>query len=285
MRVFQHYDIAYRKKDEELFTIVEQPKYGWTADPFLVKYRGELLLFAEIFLYNSERNGVIGYCKYEDGRFGDWTVTMDRHWHLSYPNVFVKNDKLYMVPESYQLGEVVLYELISFPDKWRKVNSYISDVEYCDSTFFNYTDGNNYMFTFERSGKPPAGTGLLYKVQEGKLCDKQVIAEGLEGVRCGGNVIVDSGNYIRVAQDCKEEYGKGLIFFKIDSVSPSYKEHEIRRLYVDQIKGHFHKDYIGIHTYNTIDDLEVIDLRYASSTREEEEASERVRKVFWGKYE
>lgn len=42
--------------------------------------------------------------------------------------------------------------------------------------------------------------------------------------------------------------------------------------------------YTGIHTYNAIDDLEVIDLKYSVSNEEEQEARERIRKVFVDKY-
>ena len=285
MKVFHHYDIAYRKKGEKNFKIVKPPKYGWVADPFLVEYKNEVYLFAEIFLYKSERNGVIGYCKYDGDGFGDWIVTMDKHWHLSYPNVFVENGKLYMVPESYQLGEVVLYELQEFPAKWKKLHSYIADVEYVDSTFLDYKDGNRYMFTFERGNKSPEGTGILYRIDNGKLMNKIVLSNSLEGSRCGGKIIEKDGKYIRVGQNCVREYGGGLIFYEIDSISPVYKEHELCRVEPTDIPGDFDKVYTGVHTYNVCNDIEVIDLRYPSSTKEENEASNRVHGVFVNKYE
>lgn len=100
--MFKRWEIAYRRAGEEKFHLIPNPPYGWCADPFLVEYHDTIYLFAEIFLYKSERNGVIGYCTYENGRFGAWTITMDKHWHLSYPNVFVYENNLYMCPESYQ---------------------------------------------------------------------------------------------------------------------------------------------------------------------------------------
>lgn len=285
MRRFSHYDIAYRIKGEEEYKLVKPPEYGWTADPFLVEYDGKVLLFAEIFLFKSERNGVIGYCEYDGKAFGEWTISMDRHWHLSYPNVFVLSDKLYMIPESYQLGEVVLYELVEFPDKWKKVRSYISDVEYCDTTLLDYKDGNSYMFTFERMEKNPGGKGFIYKIGEEDIFDKHLFSESLLGARCGGKVIVRDNKYIRVGQNSVREYGAGLVFYEIDSVSPEYKEHEIKRLNPEDIKVNSEKEYTGLHTYNELNGIEVIDLKYFSSTQEEEEASDRTRKVFLNKYD
>ena len=280
MKVFHHYDIVYRKAGDNKLNFVEPPAYGWVADPFLVKYKERIFLFAEIFLFLSERNGVIGYCEYIDGKFSNWIITMDKHWHLSYPNVFVRNGELYMVPESYQLEEVALYRLKEFPDKWEKERVILDNVEYCDSTFLN-DNGEEYMFTFERGRKSPEGRGLLYKLSTGEF---QVLSDSLEGTRCGGKIIYENGKKIRVGQDCVMEYGKGLIFYEIESIWPKYKEKEIGRLYVEDLEFDRRREYTGVHTYNRISDLEVFDLRYASSTLEEEQASDRVHKVFVDKY-
>lgn len=284
MKTFHHYDIAYRTEKNGIFKVIDNPPFGWVADPFLVEYQGAIYLFAEIFLCLSERNGVIGYCKYEEGKFGEWTVSMDRHWHLSYPNVFVEDEKLYMIPESYQLGEVVKYELVEFPNKWKKVCTYISDVEYCDSTFLEYKDGNQYMFTFERKAGSAAGNGYIFQISDGKLSNKRLFSDCLLGARCGGKVIEENGVYIRVAQDCEGGYGSGLVFFEIDEIQPEFREHEIKRLYPTDIAIDSDKEYTGLHTYNRLRNIEVIDLKYVSSSKEEEEASERVHKVFLNKY-
>ena len=178
---------------------------------------------------------------------------MDRHWHLSYPNVFVENGKLYMIPESYQLGEVVKYELIEFPDKWKKVSSYISDVEYCDSTFLDYKDGNRYVFTFERK----EGNGFLFQITDDKFCNKRFISNSPLGTRCGGKIIRDGDKYIRLGQNCVREYGAGLVFYEIDSVFPEYNEHEVGRLEPGDIEIDSTKEFTGLHTYNKLGDLEV----------------------------
>ena len=59
VKKYEHWQIAYRE-DEGEFKLVSNPDWAWAADPFLVKYKGEIYLFAELFLYKSERNGVIG---------------------------------------------------------------------------------------------------------------------------------------------------------------------------------------------------------------------------------
>lgn len=284
MKPFHHYWIAYREGGKGEFQIIEPPSYGWTADPFLVEYENEIYLFAEIFLYKTERNGKIGYCKYKDGKFGQWHISMDKHWHLSYPNVFVKNGKLYMVPESYQLEEVCLYELVSFPDKWKKVKTYINNVEYCDSTFMEY-EGQQYMFTYERCPDRAEDKELLYRLEGGELAEKQVISTNQAGARAAGNIIIDNGKYIRVAQNGVPTYGAGLIFYQIDSVWPEYREHEIKRAYARDFNRSWDDSrYDGCHTYNRLGNLEVIDIIGVREIPEEEIASRRVHEVFLNKY-
>ena len=280
---FYHYDIAYKTSKMNKFHLLEPPKYGWVADPFLVRYDGELYLFAEIFLYKTERNGVIGYTKFKDNGFGEWTVTMDKHWHLSYPNVFVKDGKLYMCPEAYQSEEVSLYELIAFPNKWKKVKTYIDNVAYCDSTFLE-VDGNLYMFTFERGESGSEGLGVLCVVEDGKIKEKKIISTSSEGARPAGNILVENGKYIRVAQNCKPSYGYGLIFYEIESLWPEYREHEIKRLSIIDIQPEWKDKYCGVHTYNKLDDMVVIDLKKETFSEEEYEAQQRVRQIFMNKY-
>lgn len=280
---YYHYHIAYKTSEMEEFRVINNPNYGWVADPFLVKYEDEIYLFAEIFLYKSERNGVIGYTKYEGNGFGDWTVTMDRHWHLSYPNVFVKNGKLYMCPESYQSREVSVYELIGFPDKWKKVWTYINDVEYCDSTFLS-DENNMYMFSFERKGNGVDGNGVLCKIVDGIIEDVRIISSNPTGSRPGGNILKKNGKYIRVAQNSIPEYGTGLVFYEIDNLWPNYSEHEIKRIKVKDINPKWSGKYCGVHTYNVLDDMTVIDLKEETFSMEEYEAQQRVRQVFVNKY-
>lgn len=284
MRKYYHWSIAYKEQGMERFEIVPNPAWGWCADPFIIEYQGIIYLFAEIFLYKSERNGVIGYCTFENGKFGEWKVCMDEHWHLSYPNVFIRNNNLYMCPESYQKKEVGIYELQEFPDKWKKVHTLLENVKYVDSTFMRYK-GKDYMFTFKPTFKGSEGGLLLFQIDEnGKLSEPQLISDNVGNARPGGKVIYEGEKVIRVSQDSTHGYGYGLVFNDIISVFPEYREKEIKRITVKDIEGNFKRNYLGIHTYNRCGTIEVIDLKYADFSMKEYRAQKRVRKVFLNKY-
>ena len=43
-----------------------------------------------------------------------------------------------MCPETYQVGEVAVYELVEFPNKWKKVCILLDNIECVDSIFLIY---------------------------------------------------------------------------------------------------------------------------------------------------
>lgn len=283
MKKFNHWQIAYRTNKYEEFKLLPNPKYAWAADPFLVEFKGQIYLFAELYLYKSERNGVIGYCEYQDGQFSEWTVTMDRHWHLSYPNVFVYDGKLYMCPESYQRYDVSIYQLQEFPDQWKKIVTLIDNEKCADSTFFQY-NGESYLFKFKPSFRQYGGELYLCHIKGGHINEEQYITDNRMLARPGGNILYIDGKYIRVSQDCSNGYGCGLVFSEIRSVWPRYEEQIIKRISVNDICGLHKGKYIGIHTYNALNGLEVVDLKYTAFSLQEYMAQRRIRKVFLNKY-
>lgn len=281
---FDHWQVAYRKKGTSCFIMIPNPPYGWAADPFLVEYQNELYLFAELFLYKSERKGVIGYCKYQDEKFGEWHVTMDKHWHLSYPYVFVQNGKLYMCPESIQSEEVSIYELIEFPDRWKKSKILLLNGRFADTTPFQYRN-ETYMFTFRHpENSLVKGTLYLYKWEGEYKFQHQKISSDISCARPGGRLIFENDKMIRVSQDSEGGYGRGLVFSIIDSVWPVYQEHIIKKVYPSDLEIYDKKKYIGMHTYNRCKGLEVIDLKHSVYSWAERKAQNRVRKVFLNKY-
>lgn len=279
-----HWEVAWRRMGEEKYHVIANPTWGWCADPFLVMHDGRLYLFAEIFLWKTERNGVIGYCVFDGDKWSNWTVSMDKDWHLSYPNVFSQDGKIYMCPETKRLGEVALYQLVDFPDKWKKVRVYISNVEYVDPTFLELNN-NEYMIAYDNPKNIEGnGRGIICKVTETGLSNVDVFSDDLEGSRCGGKIIYKDGKVIRVGQNCKKTYGGGLIFYEIDKVEPYYEEHEIDRINPDDIISDSDHKIIGVHTYNYCFGIEVIDLKYMSTSIDEYIARYRTRKIFTEKY-
>ena len=281
---YMHWQIAYRTSPEEPFKMVPNPEFAWAADPFLIKYEEKIYLFAELFLYKSERNGVIGYCEFMGDHFSEWKVTMDEHWHLSYPNVFVCNGRLYMCPESYQKKEVSVYELQKFPNQWRQAETLFTNVQYVDTTFLQY-EGEQYIFTFSPTFKGDEGTLLLYKRgTDGTLSEPLEITDDVSCSRPGGSIIKEKGKLYRVSQDSTHFYGDGIVFSEIDALWPVYREHVVKRMTPQNQQVITKKKVLDMHTYNRCGKLEVIDVRYYEPSFGEYLAAQRTHKVFLNKY-
>lgn len=281
---YMHWQIAYRTSREETFRLIENPSYAWAADPFLVEYEGKIYLFAELFLYRSERNGVIGYCIYENGRFGKWQVTMDEHWHLSYPNVYTRDGELFMCPESWQKNEVGIYRLAEFPNKWEQVGCLFRNVHYVDTTFLEQGE-ERYIFTFAPTFLGDEGQLLLIKEKaDGTRTKPVVLTEDRSLARPGGKILKEEGKLFRVSQNCKNSYGEGLVFSEIDALWPGYQEHVVKRITPQDLKIETKQEILGVHTYNRCGELEVIDVKYYASSFSEYQAARRTHKVFLNKY-
>lgn len=281
---YYHWQIAYKLKSEDTYHLIPNPKYAWAADPFLVEFKGHIYLFAELFLYKSERNGVIGYCEYTEGGFSDWMISMDEHWHLSYPNVFVKDGKLLMCPETYQKNEVSIYELVDFPNNWELVKTIINNKKLVDTTFLSIDD-ENYMFSFEPTFKGDNGSLVIYKTDEdNRILEGKVITDDRLVARPAGNFINKDEKLYRVCQISENSYGEGINITEVESVWPEYKEKIVKTIYPSDIKIDSSKKFEGIHTYNSLGDLEVIDLKFYNPSLTEYFASRRTKKVFTNKY-
>ncbi len=282
---YMHWQIAYRTSEEEPFRLVENPGYAWAADPFLVEYQGRIYLFAELFLFRSERNGVIGCCVYENGRFGTWQIAMDEHWHLSYPNVYTKDGGLFLCPESWQKNEVGIYRLLEFPDKWEQTDCLFRNVHYVDTTFLE-EKGERYIFTFAPTFSGDEGKLLLIKEQGDKSLTKPLIlTEDKSLARPGGNILREDGKLYRVSQNCQNSYGEGLVFSEIDALWPKYREHVVKRIGPKDLRIEAEQEILGVHTYNRCGELEVIDVKYFAPSFSEYRAAKRTRKVFLNKYD
>ena len=77
-----------------------------------------------------------------------------RLFHLSYPNVFEYDGRIYMMPESGHNNDIRLYEMAEDLQSCRFVKSLIEGANFVDSTIFRH-DNVNYLFTSVYKGKQP----------------------------------------------------------------------------------------------------------------------------------
>ncbi len=255
----ESWNIAFRKKGEKKFledvttpfALINNSFRFWAADPFVFEDGNDVYIFAELYDY-IKRRGIIGYYRINDPE-SKWTPVISEDYHLSFPYIFKYNDQIYILPETSQNSSVHLYRAVKFPDKWEKNEVLLSGVKYADTTPFS-SYGRRMAFSYDLS--VPCLRVIDFTDGRNVVAD----SSSPELKRPAGKI--DLLEHIRVAQNCKEDYGKGLIFYSFSlGEDLSYEEREYRRIFPEDLMLS-RKIYLdGIHTYNSSEHYEVIDIK------------------------
>ncbi len=268
----QHYQVAYRKRTGAIdefplknnsapFELLKNTWRYWAADPFLFENNGETFIFCELYDFVLRR-GVIGYSKWEKDRFTKWKPILVEPFHMSYPLIFRHKDSIYMLPETYQSGELRLYRATEFPEKWEYCKTLEKDCSLVDTTIAKHVAGNGYIgYTLSTTDRTVWKLMLdddLNLIEFVRIADVQEQTQ-----RNGGNMITGDGKLVRPCQDCKEAYGQNLIFrimdpHTLEEMSEYCVKHD--EIYVCDHHGKKAKTY-GMHTYNRVSNFEVVDIK------------------------
>lgn len=249
--------------DKKEWTIIENPRFGWCADPFLYEHKGEYYIFAEMYMYARGMGG-IGYCKQYGNGFSKWKLVIKEPYHLSYPNIFEQGGEVYICPESGMSDEIYLYRCVGFPDKWVKDKVLFSGCNCADTTFMPDTV-NNDIFEYGITWKGVSEGLYFLKLDNGKIVirDDGMVTKDNTYARPAGNFCFEDGVLYRPGQIGEPNYGAGLAIVQCSMDSGIYKEKAIERLYADKFRFNKNPGKItGVHTYNRLGRYEVIDLQF-----------------------
>ncbi len=266
----QHYQVAYRRvksdfnkfpltaDNENAFCLIPNTLRYWAADPFLYAYDGTLYLFAELYDFVN-RKGVIGYCVWKNNRFTKWKPIIDEPFHMSYPLVFSSNGYVYMIPETHQANELILYKAVDFPYKWKREKTLLQDCRLVDTTVTPKMGGGYNGFALSKDGLCALIIDENLNVKDFTTLKSADAATN----RNGGNMIHKNGKIIRPCQDCTKEYGYSLIFRELDQ--STMEETDVYNLNIKDVRVNNSAgkpiQIYGLHTYNKVGDVEVIDIK------------------------
>ncbi|MEG3222149.1 hypothetical protein PD716_16155 [Vibrio gigantis] len=114
------------------FIDIPREKGYFIADPFLLDVNGKSYIFYEKCKLVRGK----GYlCCVDIDNLDKEIDVLVEEYHLSYPNVFLFDERLYMLPQS-DNGKIDVYKCVEFPEKWEKVNTLI------ESSVFDFADTN-----------------------------------------------------------------------------------------------------------------------------------------------
>lgn len=242
----------------------------WTADPFLFKNNDKYYLFFEAY-DRLKRKGVIGVREISEHSFGKINIIYQSNNHLSYPFIYRENNDIYILPESCNSGELFRLRCIDFPYKWEK-EKIIANERLLDTTLFDYKNRRYYIS--QRAGFGAFDrVDLFYDDDNGIFteCKNNPVKVDVNTARGAGKIFNYKDKLIRPSQDCGKYYGEKLNFNEVKSITESFYEEELIKticvsdIKVEQKRNLKKHDIIGIHTYNKLDNIEVIDLKTANN--------------------
>lgn len=256
-----YYRVAFRKKGKHAlltdavtpFKAIRNNWRYWVADPFVFEYDGETYIFAELFDY-LRRRGVIGYSKLgSNGNFSRWKEIIVEPYHMSYPQIFEYDGEIYIVPETGSGRTLDMYRAVDFPDKWEKSVNLAKDVVFADTTLLN-RGGKLYALACDME-RTKNSELVLFGVNENmKLCSTEL------------GCVVNDPVTARAAGEMFE-YGKRLNFLEVDSdFSSYYREKTVKTVDVKDLNIIGIKNPLRVHTYNSSENYEVIDVYSANKS-------------------
>ncbi len=211
------------------------------ADPFLFEEGGVTYLFFERYSY-AERKGTIWCCELRaDGSPTEPRLVLEAEHHLSYPHVFRAGAEIYLLPESADAGEVVLYRAAEFPLRWTRERTLL-ELRAVDPTLLEH-GGRLWLFVnpFERGGSPDEELHLYHA---DSLAGPWVshpanpLVSDVRRARGAGRIVRLGDLLVRPAQDCSRAYGAAVVFNRIEVLTESeYVETPLGRLGATWLPG------------------------------------------------
>lgn len=265
----ESWNVAFRAKPtgsilndtDEMFHVIPNAFRYWAADPFVMERDGKAYIFAELYDYILRR-GVLGCCVISGGKPGKWTPVIREEFHLSYPCLLKRDDRVYMMPESCAGEVLTVYEAVEFPHQWKKQQNLRANVKFADTTPFPSAAST---LALTHRVDDPQNPRLTLIDLEKKLPDTAIPGAIAFRSRPAGHVFEMDGKRIRPVQyseDCGNGYGKGLIFCECKlSENLQYSEREIRELHPEDLIYDRPMFLDGMHTYNSSEHYEVIDIK------------------------
>ena len=240
------------------FKLVKNNLFFWRADPFLLTVGENDYLFVEIGNKITGK-GSLAFARIDNGKIKHkFKRCAFERFHMSFPNVFVLDGKICMIPETKRDNCLALYSCSNLNEGFKKTKVLIGNVSVVDSTFFN-----NYLLCYNNSTDLPFLQ--FYKTKSFLESSYELflsIEDKNKKLRAAGNIfIAKNGDLILPTQNCEKGYGKGLIFNKLflddlkTSISPMLE------ISCEKASKLLKRKVVGIHTYNSNQQYEVVDIK------------------------
>ncbi|MBK3519938.1 glucosamine inositolphosphorylceramide transferase family protein [Carboxylicivirga marina] len=237
------------KKENDRKLLLPGGKDGW-ADPFVVdgKY-----LFVEQIDFKSNKGKLVVTELDDNSDIVKYETIIDEPFHLSYPNVFKKDDLWYMLPESAADKSLRLYVSSNFPTEWSFKRKLKADIRFLDFTPL-YHNGFWWLFTTSKVMERGSSYDQLYLFYSEDFINDEwqphpqnpVITDS-SVARPAGNLYWHNNELYRPSQDCFNKYGGSIKVNRVVKLSKEeYKEELVEEISSQTLGVKAH----AVHTIN-----------------------------------
>ena len=221
-------------------------KYTFQADPFIVEKADKLYVFYEAFSFRNSKGTL--RCRVLDRELTEIDDVKlegfdDLKCHLSFPFLIHINDQLFMIPESSERKEVILFQSVEFPVRWKKIKVLISDTEVTDNVFLTINE-TCYLLSTTMDNE------IIIHSAENIYGQWQRIAPSLKVSNhhhrgAGAPYLVDNKMYFLTQECTPETYGKSIYIKELVTLSNTIFDESL----IEKINSSInHSD--GVHTLN-----------------------------------
>jgi hypothetical protein len=234
-------------------------RHEFFADPFGIVRDGKLTVLCE-YLDRRDGPGRIVALD-EDDAAAARAVDVGPSVHRSYPYLLEHAGRLYCIPETEAANEVVLYEVESFPDRWRRCATLISGRSFVDATPFEYQN----RWWLAASVPAPGGAECeLHLFHADRLTgpwrahEANPVKVDVRSARPAGTPFWKDGVLYRPAQDCSQDYGGRVVINRVLELTVKSFEEQPCAIVGPLSSGPYRA---GFHTLAAVGDITLVDAK------------------------
>ncbi len=229
-------------------------KDRWFADPFILDVTDEkILVLAEEVRYQNPKGRIVRLTINRDSLEIEKRETLlETGTHLSFPNIFRHNGRVYITPENAQEGKQHAYEYDPESGELRFVQTICEDCVW-DATITDVFGGHLLMFASHKNDYSLD----IYEWNDDvkRFVPIKSIPSNERNSRMGGAIFSFDGMYYAPFQNCTRTYGGNL-----DIKAIQYENDEFSFSTVKQLFSPHPKYKEGLHTLNEYKGVVVIDV-------------------------
>ena len=183
------------------------------ADPFLFNHKNEVFIFYEV--QSDFGVGEIHASAIDENKVTtQYGCVLKEDFHLSYPQVFLHDGTIWMIPETASDKKVWLYRCTAFPNGWERERVLI-DEEIVDASLIVGEDG---LYILGTNRLPELKLFYAANLHQ-TFSDAHIsITKDKTIVRNAGTPVRIDGNLYRLAQDCQNSYGENINILEVTSL-------------------------------------------------------------------